>query len=114
VGVQEGEVIEHEVRAWGSTWGGEVSESLEADILSLSGRTLRVTVLSLPSVSRVFNATTFGRSVVGVPKVSSTLTSGTDLEGELEDIVNSSISGCFLPIGDWSGIDGFYSDELPY
>jgi len=112
--VEEGAVFEYEVRAWGDTSAGSISESLEVEILSLDGTTLRVIIVSLPLVSGVFNATTFGLSIVSVPKASCTLTNGTDLEGQLEDIVNSSISGCFLPIGGWSGIDSLYSDELPY
>ena len=113
-GIDEGEVFQYRMRAWGWTSAGHISDWLEDQILSLDGTTLNATVVSLPSVTGAFNATTFGLHIVRHSKVSCVLANGTDLEEELEYILNSSISRCFLPIGDWSGIDDLYIDELPY
>ncbi len=107
-GVEVGDSFQFRVRTIGNSYGGIYSSS---EIHHLNDSVINATLTALPTVTNIF-AESFTQDVVLFYKVNCTFANGTSLSPIMELILCEGISGCTLPIGNWTAIAGLYTTEM--
>ncbi len=105
-GVQIGDSYQYKIRTFGATYGGLYSTT---DILQLNGSIINATITALPSLETITDLS-FPVQVIQFSKMNCTFANGTSLSPLMELIVCEGLSGCTLPIGNWSAIAELYAD----
>ena len=112
-GTQVNETLLYEIRAYGDSYAGNYGVNEIDEILALNQSRVLVTITSLPNLSSVVDSVTFENTVIQKNKVSCTFENGSNLPSFSNGKMARALSGCILPLGDWSLIDSFYIDQSP-
>jgi hypothetical protein len=108
--VEVGDTFRFDISAWGDSYMGYVEYW---QIAHLNDTSITVTVIDLPSFGAVHSAQTFASEIIFKNKVNCSFTNGTALDAWSNTTLCESISGCILPVGSWSTIDGLFPNETP-
>ncbi|MFW9920025.1 MAG: hypothetical protein ACFFED_10520 [Candidatus Thorarchaeota archaeon] len=103
-GVDVGDIFQYHIRTIGNTYGGLYASS---EIHRLNGTIINATITALPPLDHMVEQY-FAERVIRFSKVNCTFANGTSLSLIMELIVCEGLSGCVLPIGNWSSIAGLY------
>ncbi|MFW9798768.1 MAG: hypothetical protein ACFFE2_17155 [Candidatus Thorarchaeota archaeon] len=106
--VSVNETYQFDVESGGGYNGGNYNVSEWIKMLSLDGTVINVTITFLPSLDLEINKTTFETEIVEVQKVSCIFGNGTELPSTWLHVISMSISGCILPVGDWSILNAYH------
>ena len=113
--VSENESFLYEVRTYGNTWGGIVSDDLQEKIHQMNGSTIRATITELPSLENVVAADSFAREIIHYPKITCIFENESSISQDVEVYLSEGLSGCTLPIGGWGIIASFFPNvEFSY
>jgi hypothetical protein len=109
-GVAVGHTYQYDILASSySSLGGISSEQ----VLPLNGTSIIATVNNLPSLDVVYDAASFASEIIYVSKVSCSFINGTEPDEWANATLSDMVSGCILPIGDWSALDTLFPDDSP-
>jgi hypothetical protein len=109
-GVAVGHTYQYDILASGySSLGGISSDQ----VLPLNGTSIIATVNNLPSLDAVYDASSFASEIIYVSKVSCSFVNGTKPDEWVNATLSDMVSGCILPIGEWSTLDTLFPDNSP-
>jgi hypothetical protein len=108
--VEAGNTFQYDIRAWGYSQYGAV---ISGQVVPLNGTSITVTVVILPSFEAIHDAESFASEVIFRNKVTCTFTNGTALNQWENTTLCEMVSGCILPIGDWSTMNTLFPDDNP-
>ena len=111
-GIDVGDSFYYEMRTWGDHGNQYLAGIPRNTLLILNNTVFETAIITLPPVNWITGAESFLTSVVRAIKVNCSFVNGTAIPSRVNDIVSEIISGCLLPIGDWSVLDSFYEDEI--
>jgi len=100
------------VKSWGYTEGGIYDTSEVGSILSMNGTLINVTIINLPSLNDIDSVESFNERVLEPLKISCMFANGSSVSSTISPIIIESISGCILPVGDWTVLDSYHEDAI--
>jgi hypothetical protein len=110
-GVEIGDILQFDIRAWGESWSGSISYTL---VVPLNGTSISAKVIDLPSFSLIPNFKDFASSIIFKNKVNCTYSDGSALYQWANITLTDIISASILPVNMLSVLDTFYPDEHPF
>ncbi len=109
-GVAVGHTYQYDILASGYSSLGSISSE---QVLPLNGTSIIATVNNLPSLDAVYNAASFSSEIIHVNKVSCSFANGTEPDEWANATLSDMVSGCILPVVDWSTLDTLFPDDSP-
>ncbi|MFW9797826.1 MAG: hypothetical protein ACFFE2_12375 [Candidatus Thorarchaeota archaeon] len=106
--VSVGEIYQFEIESWGAYIYGNYDNSEIDQLVGLNGTVINVTITYLPTLDFIINRTTFENDIVEVGKVACIFSNETELPPTWLNVISTSISGCIIPVGDWSILDAYH------
>jgi hypothetical protein len=106
--ISVGDTYQFDLQSWGEYNYGDYSNLEIDELISLYGTVINITITYLPTLDFIINKTTFENEIVDVRKVSCIFSNGTELPTTWSDVISETISGCIIPVGNWSILDAFH------